>query len=328
MNFFQTIGAGYKLMWEDVKFKWQKNGAHFLTMGGTGMMLVSSIFIARKGSKDEVQQAIAEANAVIDEIRNAPVENEKPMKRKFRLAKAKAKKAWHVGKHFWKEGLMTAAGAGMVVGGDQMHIGTEHKLGKAVAAEAALFAAYRANVVADQGEAKDLEYMRTTRKKLKPGDSVVMSDGTVIQNPEGDTDGDVILKPENGWNKFWFSRETCPSIWSDNLELRKHKLEAIENNLTILGQTNGHLSVNDQAREFADMGAPYKLDTSMGSIMGRIFDYHKDPDNWRRPVDLGWRKDEDFCNGVTEGCWLFWQYDPEPMITQMKKKQTVVEDRV
>ena len=120
MGFFATMIDGYKIWGAEIKMGWQKHGAQILTGGGTGLMLIASALLAKKGSSDDVQKAIAEANAAIDEIimEKLPekTENNEPIspaevkkitrKKKFRLAKAKAKKIWSVGKHFWKEALV------------------------------------------------------------------------------------------------------------------------------------------------------------------------------------------------------------------------------
>lgn len=329
MGFFGTMVQGYKIWGSEIKFAWQKHGAHILTTSGTGLMMIFSALMAKKGSSDEVQKAIAEANAAIDEIQNKPLvisanETEKSAKRKrkFTLAKAKAKKIWHVGKHFWKESVGEIVGAGLVMGGEAMHINTEDKLAAGAALLAADFAAYRANVRADQGEAKDLEYLTT--KKSKNVNKLKSEDGEIIENSNSD-DGNVTLNADPNAFKFWFSPETCPSLYDDNLEMTKSNLIWVEDNLTRMGRMNGHLYLNDMRREFGGL-KPHKMDHPLGGIFGKIFDRNKT--DGCQHVDLGWRQDLDFMEGRKVGVWIIFPCDPEPIANHVNQKLMAVENPV
>ena len=50
MGFFDTVKTGYQVMWNDVKFGWQKHGAQILTGSGTGLMLIAGGLMAKKGT--------------------------------------------------------------------------------------------------------------------------------------------------------------------------------------------------------------------------------------------------------------------------------------
>lgn len=327
MGFFSTLIDGYKIWGAEIKLGWQKHGAHILSTSGTGLMMIASALMARKGSSQEVQQAIAEANAAVDAIQNAPLvissgETEKSAKRKkkYKLAKAKVNKLWTVGKHFWKEGLAVAAGAGMNLAGDAMHIHNEDKAIAGAALIATEFAAYRANVRADQGDAKDLEYL--TNKKVPEAKKSKTEDGEVAEstNEEG---GEVTVRTDPNAFKFWFSPETCPSLYDDNLEMTKSNLNWVEDNLTRIGRMNGHVYLNDMRREFGGL-KPNKMDHPLGGIFGKIFDRNK-PNECQR-IDLGWRQDLDFCEGRKVGVWIIFPCDPEPIVNRMNNKFTQIEN--
>lgn len=333
MGFFATMIQGYKIMGSEIKLGWQRHGAQILTNSGTGLMLIFSALMAKKGSSQDVQQAIAEANAAIDEIQKAPLvisdghtEKQAKRKRTYRLAKAKAHKFLSVGKHFWKEAIGEAVGAGMVMGGQAMHIDQKDKLAAGAGLLAAEFAAYRANVRADQGDAKDLEYL-TTKRVSKDGKSD-KKDGNVTESDANATysdGGDVTVKVDPNAFKFWFSPETCPSLYTDNLDMTISNLKWVEDNLTRMGRMNGHLYLNDMRREFGGL-KPQSMDHPLGGIFGRLFD-RNDP-NGCKHIDLGWRSDTDFCEGRKIGVWIIFPCDPDPIISKVNQKLKAIESSV
>ena len=326
---------GYKIWGAELKLGWQKHGSHILTGGGTALMLVGSILSARRGMSDEVQQAIAEAEAVIAEVKadqakeavNAPdisVPETKSItkSKKFKLAKAKARKVWKVGKHFWKEAAVEAVGVAMITAGKCMDESIKTGLATACAAGAAEFAAYRANVIADQGPEKDLEYLTT--KRVKGASKVKMNDGTIIESTD-ENNSDVTVRADPSAFKFWFSPETCPSLYTDNLDLTKLNLEWVENNLTRMLRMNGHLYLNDMRREFGGL-TPKKMDVPLGGIFGLTCDRTKL--ETLKHVDLGWRNDADFMDGRKVGVWIIFPCDPEPIVSKVNPKMLVIEDPV
>lgn len=351
MGFFSTMIEGYKIWGSELGLAWQKHGSHILTGGGTGLMLIASALMAKRGSSAEVQQAIAEAEAVIAEVKAdqeksmvvvpsteisgkgenkiisvKPVVAEvpvKPAKRKFNIAKAKAKKYVKVAKLFWKEAAVEVVGAGMVIGGSIMDANQKTKLATGLAVTTAEFMAYRANVIADQGEAKDLEYLTT--KHVKETKKVVSEDGSVIEtaDPNG---GDITVNADPNAFKFWFSPETCPSLYSDNLDLTKMNLEWVENNLTRVLRTNGHLYLNDMRREFGGL-TPTEMDVPLGGVYGMAVD-RSDKESLKKHVDLGWRADADFCDGRKVGVWIIFPCDPEPIIAKVNNKLATVEKTI
>lgn len=339
MGFFQTVGEGFKIWGAELKLGWQKHGAQFLTSSGTGLMLIASALIARRGSSDEVQQAIAEADAAIAEVKNeiaaasAPVISEdgnavavipaetKKAKRnhKFKLAKARANKLWHVGKHFWKEAAVEVVGAGLVAAGQHKNTVDKNLLSAAVAETSLAFAAYRANVIADQGEEKDLEYL--TSKGISGAKKVKTKDGTVLEENDPE-DGDVTVQADPNAFRLWFSPETCPGRYYDNLDMTKNELEFIEDTLTRKLRTTGHLYLNDMRREFGGL-TPDKMDVAIGGIMGLTIDKNN-PETYKH-VDLGWRNDVDFMEGRKVGVWIIFPCDPQPIVSKLKTKMTTVE---
>ena len=339
MGFFQTVAEGYKIWGAELKLGWQKHGAQILTSSGTGLMLIASALMARKGSSDEVQKAIAEADAVIAEVRaakttevasegenatvTAPVDEKKAKRtRKFNLAKAKAKKLWTVGKHFWKEAAVELVGTGLVAAGQHKNTVDKNLLSAAVAETSLAFAAYRANVVADQGEAKDLEYLTTGKtpnvKKNKA------KNGETTEDEDAD-DGNVSVPVDPGAFKFWFSPETCPGRYYDNLDMTKNELEFIEDGLTRKLRTTGHLYLNDMRREFGGL-TPDKMDVPIGGIMGLTCDRSK-PETLKH-VDLGWRNDLDFCEGRKVGVWIIFPCEKAPIMTKIKPELVSIEGDV
>lgn len=343
MGFFQTVADGYQIMGDQLKLGWQKHGAQILTGSGTGLMLIASIFMAKKGSSAEVQQAIAEADAVIAEIEaekaaaaanqtaatasegenaviSAPEEDKKVERsRKFRLAKAKGKKLWTVGKHFLKEIAVEGVGAGLVAFGQHKNTEDKRLLSATIAETSLAFAAYRANVIADQGEEKDLEYFTT---KTAPGAKKVKAkDGTTSEEPAGEG-GDVVVQADPNAYRFWFSPETCPGRYYDNLDMTINELEFIEDTLTRKLRMTGHLYLNDMRREFGGL-TPDKMDVPIGGIMGLTFDKSK-PETLRY-IDLGWRKDKDFLEGRKTGVWIIFPCDPTPIMSKIKPEMVSME---
>lgn len=339
MGFFQTVGEGFKIWGAELKLGWQKHGAQFLTGSGTGLMLIASALIAKRGSSDEVQQAIAEADAAIAEIKNEiatasapvisedgnataviPAETKKTKRtRKFNLAKAKAKKIWHVGKHFWKEAAVEVVGAGLVAAGQHKNTVDKNLLSAAVAETSLAFAAYRANVIADQGEEKDLQYL-TTKSTSTAKKSKTKNDKDISET-EADEDGLTVDADPNAF-RFWFSPETCPGRYYDNLDMTKNELEFIEDTLTRKLRTTGHLYLNDMRREFGGL-TPDKMDVAIGGIMGLTIDKNN-PETYKC-VDLGWRNDADFVEGRKVGVWIIFPCDPQPIVSKLKTKMTTVE---
>ena len=334
MGFFQTIAAGYKIMFNEAKFAWQQHGAQILTGSGTGLMLIASGLMARKGMKEDTRKALEEANAVIAEIENTPIsvpegstEKKEKQKKMFRLAKAKGMKFVKVGKKFWKEGCVAVAGAVAVGAGQHMNTVQKTALATAVTAVSAEFAAYRANVVADAGAEKDLEYLGQKKgvKAVKKGEN---GENGAADSVEGEENDGVNLKADPSAFKFWFSPETCPSLYSDNLIMTIKNLEWVENTLWRQGIMNGHLYLNDMRRMFPkDTTKPYMMDHPLGSVFGKMFD--KNIPNGCAKFELGgWRDDVDFMEGRKVGTWIIFPCDKEPMIGKVNGKMLQMEDPV
>ena len=324
MGFFQTMATGYKSLWSSVKFGWQRHGAQILTSSGTGLMLVANGLMARKALKEDTRKAIDEANALIESIKNEQIsavegKNDKNAKKKkiYKLAKARGKKLVTLGKHFWKESLVSAGGAVMI--GTGQHMNTTQKTLLATG-----LAAYRANVVADQGPEKDLEYMGS--KRIKGAKQVVLDDGTIVENTNPDG-GELMVNADPNAFKFWFSPETCPRWYSDNLNMTIENLKYVENSIWMLGRMNGHVYLNDMRRWFAPLNTPHSLDHPLGGVFGKIFD--KNLPNGCAKFELGgWRDDQDFMEGRKVGTWIFFKCDNEPIINKINQKLISVETAI
>ena len=227
-----------------------------------------------------------------------------------------------VGKHFWKEGALAAIGAGLVGAGQHMNTVQKTELAAGAALIAGEFAAYRANVVADQGAEKDLEYLTT--KKLSGAKSVTLEDGTVVENATGSDEGEVTVNADETAFKFWFSPETCPGLYSDNLAMTIENLKWAENDLWMVGRMNGHLYLNDMRRKFAPLNKPHALDHALGGVFGKIFD-NNIPNGCAKFELGGWRDDADFMEGRKIGTWIIFPCDKEPIINKINKKFTAIE---
>lgn len=327
MGFFETLARGYKILFEDAKLKWEQHGAQIMTGTGASLTAIAGICMARKGSKDEVRQAVEEANAVIADIQRQQVNEQNTkvfQKKQFKLVKAKAQKVYRVGKHFWKEGLALAVGEGLILAGQHKNTVQKGQLAAGAAVIASEFAAYRMNVREDQGEAKDLEYLTGTKqmKKVPKLDANGKPDKSGEMEYIMDDDSVTLQRDPNAF-KFWFSPETCPSLYSDNLCMTIDNLKWVENTLTQIGRTNGHIFLNDMRREFGGL-TPRKMDHPLGGIFGKVFDPSK-PDGMKAYKFGGWRDDVDFLEGRKVGTWIIFECDPEPIITKINKKLTSIE---
>lgn len=331
MGFFGTIAQGYKIMFSEAKLGWQNHGAQFLTGTGTGLMMIANGLFARKAMKDEVKNELAEVNKLIKEIKETPIVSETKTEiikensgKQYKLAKARAKKLGTIGKHFWKEAAVSAAGAISIGAGQHMNTVQKTMLATGLTAVSAEFAAYRANVIADQGSEKDLQYMTT--KQIKAQGNIKVAESADGENTYFTTDETgVTVKADPNAFKFWFSPETCPSLYTDNLDLTKSNLVWVEDTLTRMGRMNGHVYLNDMRREFGGL-TPNKMDHPLGGIFGKIFDRNK-VDGCQR-IDLGWRADQDFCEGRKIGVWIIFPCDPEPIVGKVNQKILAVEDPV
>ena len=328
-NFFQTLGTGYKRMWGETSF-WVKNNSHKI-FGATsgGLSTLACIFFARDAAKKELREALEECNKEIDLLRDdmmyAKENNDKEFEKKAKKSyyKKKLKKVGTFVKHNWK-GI--AAQTGSLVTGGLCVASADDKITTAVGATAALgaeFLAYRSNVIADQGEEKDREYLTTKNVPRKTDIRKEVDPDTGEVKTEAFEDGGrITVDADPSALKFLYSRENCP-IWEANYDLRLMQLDNICSELTYMGRGTGHLSLNDQRRKFGGV-QPRKMDVPIGGIMGRIFD--PDKPETMRVVNLHYQEDEDFMSGKKDWVWIIFDLDKEPMINRMKKEFTQVED--
>ena len=329
MGFFKTLFTGYKLIFQDINTKHTDLIPRALAGSGTGLMMIGSAVMAKTAMKEDVQQVIAEANAAVDEVK-AKREGEKKPERVKRIFKAKVIRGLKVAKKFRKGIILEAVGAGLNAAGFGMQEKGKHKAIKACGVVGAAFASYRANVREDLGDEADLRYL-TGRKAVKRTEKVDKKTGEVTQELEyiQDDDGFTVKKNPDHF-KFLFSKETCPSLWSDNLDLRLSNLDWTEDVLTRKLQSSdtkknrGHISLNDMRREFGGL-EPAMMDVDEGGIFGRVL--KDDVPRFKQKVCLHHRDDKDFEQGLKEWCWIMFDCDPEPIIGRIsKKKFTQVEN--
>lgn len=328
MGFFETLKTGYSIMWNDAKRGWQNHGAQILTGGGTSLLLLANGLFTRKALKEETRQAIEDARKVIAEIENAPVistpevsERKAKNQKRFKLAKAKGKKFVTYGKHFWKEAAVSVAGAVMVGAGQHMNTKQKTMLATGIAAVSAEFASYRANVIAEQGAEKDLEYLTT-----KNGKKVIKNaDGTseVVEGATGAEGDGLMVQADPSIFKLYLSPETTPWLYSDNLYITKANIEDIERTIERIGWKNGVISLNDMRRECASMNNPRMYDVGAGGIFGKTFEPYKGDDGHMKFPHFqlgGWRDDADFMDGRKVGVWVIFPCDKEPIIGKVDSK--------
>lgn len=321
MGFFRTLINGYRIMWNDLNTKHNDLIPRTFTGCGTGLMMIGSAIAAKTSMKEDVQQVIAEANAAVDEAKAVREGEKKPVRAK-RIFQAKAVRGWKVIKAYRKAAIFEVAGATSVGIGYGMAEKGKHRALKAVGALGTAFAAYRANVREDLGDEADRRYL-TGQKAVKRTEKINKKTGEITQELEyiQDDEGVTIKKDPNAF-RFWFSKETCPSLWSDNFHLRKANLEHVEEGLTLRYQTAKHISLNDMRREFGGL-TPAEMDVGIGGIFGRVIDPNKPLAQQR--IDLHFREDKEFMEGRTESCWIIFDCDPDPIIGRINQKFKPIE---
>ena len=313
MGFFSTLATGYGILFKNFSGKFGQVAPKVFSGCGSGLMMIGSAVMAKTAMKEDTQKVIAEANKDVEEA--------KASKNKKYIIKAKAQKTWKVVKVFRKGVALEVGGA--VCNGIGIGL-SERGRTKALTACAAIgaqFAGYRAAVRDDLGSEADIRYM-TGQKAVKKTEKIDKKTGEVTNELEyiQDDDGVTIKKDPNAF-RFWFSRETCPSIWVDNFDLRKAKLECIEANLSMRLMDNKHLSLNDMRREFGGYN-PSKMDVGIGGIFGRVWEDGKP--STHKLIDLHFRDDKEFMEGRTDSCWIVFDCDPEPIVGKIKPKLTEV----
>ena len=290
MGFFNTLITGYKLLFKEAKFKFGNVAPKAFSGCGTGMMMIGSAIMAKTAMEEDTKQVVAEANAAIEEAKKS--------KKRKEIVKAHASKTWKIVKVFHKGIALEVGGAVCNGVGIGLSERGRTKALTACAAIGAQFAGYRAAVRDDLGNEADLRYL-TGRSAVKKTEKINKKTGEITEELEMvEDDGVVIPKDPNAF-RFWFSKETCPSLWSDNF-----------------------YSLNDMRREFGGL-QPSKMDVGIGGIFGRIYDETKSIAENR--IDLHWRDDSDFMEGRTDSCWIIFDCDPDPIVGKINKKLTAVE---
>ena len=323
MGFFKTLFTGYRLIYQDLTTKHPDLLPRAFSGCGTGLMMIGSAVMAKTALKDDTLEVIAECDRVIAEAQK-PVEGEKKPARVKRIFKAKVVKGWKVIKVFHKGIILDGVGAGFVGAGLGISEHGKHTAIKAVGAIGASFASYRAAVRDDLGEDADLRYL-TGRKAVKRTEKVDKKTGEITHELQyiQDDDGVTIKKDPNAF-RFWFSKETCPSIWFDNRDLMLATLDHIEDTLTLKlwgsdsDTTLGHVYLNEMRHEFGGL-TPAKMDVDIGGIFGKVL--KPGIPKAKQRVNLHHRDDKDFVEGRSDGCWIIFDCDPEAIVGRISKKK-------
>ena len=336
MGFFSTLATGDQIMWSEAKIGWQKHGTQVLTGGGTALMLLANGLFARKATKEDTRKAIMEADEVIRKIeaeivtpKTGETEKQAAKHKKYRLMRAKGRKALVYVRKYWKEAAVSVTGAVMV--GSGQHINTQQKtlLATGMASLGAEFAAYRANVIADQGSEKDQEYLS---KKIGQGGVIKKGKAELVdQDGYSVEDDGITVHADPSAFKLHISPELTPWICSDNLYLRRSQLESIERDIELIAwKNNGLISLNDMRRACASLNNPRMFDHGLGGIFGKRLTPYRDTDGHVKFPHFklgGWREDLDFYEGRKTDVWIIFPCDPEPIINDINKRLLVVEER-
>jgi len=310
-----NLSRGFQTIGREIKFQWEKHGSLICTIAGTGAIIGSGVHACRKTYK---QYDFLKSNG--DKIREAkkPIEGEKKVTRILRVAKVGAV----VGAKTAVKYIPEIAGTALGCYGVGKGLSIEHSHYKeAVAFGSMIFADfmdYRKHVIQEHGKETDQRYLTT---KCEDGKTeIVKKDGEGNEEVIQDGIGISVMKDPSA-QRIWFGKGTSP-LWSPSHRLRETNLNWATNEIDKM-LIDGHVSLNDMRRVFLGR----KGDVPMGDIYGRIWE----PGDPARPergrlTNLHWEDDEDFVNGRTDGCWIYFEIDPEPIITRLNKHIRGVED--
>lgn len=304
MGFFKTLFTGYKLMFQDINRKHNDLFPRAFSGCGTGLMLIGSAVMAKHGTKEDVQKAIADANAAV-EASKARREGETKATHTKRIFKAKVVKGLKIAKVYRKGIAMEIGGAVLNGIGYKMAENGKHTALKAAGSLAATLASYRACVREDLGEEADARYM-SGRRAYKKTEKIDRKTGEVTNELEKVEDDGVIVKKDPNSFRLLFSPESCPSLCSENYHLRLDNLKYIEDTLTRKLQAVGHISLNDMRREFGGL-IPAKMDVDEGGIFGIVLD--PNIPKYKQRVNLHHRDDVDFMEGRKNWCYVIFDCD-------------------
>ena len=314
MGFFKTLFNGYRIMYNDLVGKHPDLLPRCFTGCGTGLMMIGSAVMAKTAIDEDIDQLIADCDAAIEAAKKSQ-EGDKKIEKTKRVLKARATKGLKIVKVFHKGILCEVAGATGVGIGYGMAERGKHRALKAVGAIGAAFASYRAAVKEDLGEEADNRYL-AGKSAIKRSEKVNKKTGEITEEFERAEDGLTINKDPSAF-RFWFSEETCPSLWFDNLDLRTETLKHVEDGMTLRFQTTGHISLNDMRREFGGL-TPEKMDVDIGGIFGKVLDPKKPIQ--QQTVNLHFSDDKDFMQGRTNGCWIIFECDEKPIVGRIGKR--------
>ncbi len=317
-NFLNILKTGYSLLFKDAKLKLMDEGPKFFTASGSGLMMMGSALIARESCKAEVQEALAEANRVLNEEENNNTTNSK-VKKFRRKAQARVKHGFKILKIYKKGFIADAIGAVCV--GTGLAI-SENGRTKALAGAAAIggaFANYRAAVREDLGPEADIKYLGG-KKAVNVPKKPKGKKGEVVEEDAPDDVTTAVKDPEKF--RLLFSKENTPSVWSENYDMRISNLEWLEALLSkqymSTWEKGGMLTLNDMRREF-DANNPRKFDVDIGGLFGRI--YERDKPETHKLINLHFREDKDFMDGLKDWCYVYFDCDPEPLIGRKRRRK-------
>lgn len=305
-----TFSDGYRYLWKETKGFWNRNGGKIMTAAGTAGLFLTGIHACRKTYKihDELKEngeRIRKARMYID--------GESGVKRAGRIAKEKAKCTAKTAKRYLADAVAGTLSAYAVAKGWHREHRNYEQAAALVGIVMADFMNYRNNVISEQGKDADRRYMTTKQGKAFISEEKAQA----TSQAAAETGDEHIVQLEPSSLRIWYSRETTPQVWNDNLDLRICQLNDIRNHLDMDLIYGGSYTVNDVRRYFYGR----KGDVGEGGMFGRIWD-PGDPEHPERGarVNLHYEEDEDFMSGRVEGCWILIDIDPEPLFELMKKK--------
>ena len=306
---YSNLMNGYRYLFRNVKPFWERNGGKICTIVGTTGLFFSGVHACRTTYKRH-----NDLKRIGDDIRESrrKFDGESKGKRLGRIGVSAVKATVSAGKIYLPD--IVAAGLSSYITSKGWGIEHTHYENAAtmVGVLAADFANYRRNVIEEHGRDADRRYMTRRHDGDKSDNAEVKDSDKASTKIEGDEGFSISVDP--GMLKIWYSKETTPQVWSESHALRMNHLETITNKLDNLLMYGGHFSVNDVRREFYGV----KGDVACGGMFGRVWD-PTDP-NRKHLVNLHYKDDRDFMDGIADSCWIFIDIDDEPLFESLAPK--------
>ena len=307
---------GIRYLTRNIKPFWNKNGGKICTIAGTTGLFLSGVNACRKTYKihDELR-----LNG--DRIRRAKVQNkdEKFIKRAYRVTTEVVKCSAKTAKHYIPSAIGATLSSYVISNGWKIEHMNFENAATMVGILSADFMNYRQNVISEHGVEADRRYMTRRRDRRKIHEAE-LEDGTKLTSASSE------ISENEGFSididpsalKIWYSKETCPNVWSPSLSLRIAHLENIVRQLDVDLMYGGSVSINDVRKHFFGK----KGEIGCGGMFGRVWD----PGNPEHPergraINLHYQEDEEFMSGLTDSCWIIIDIDDEPLFELLDAKR-------